>query len=61
MVVCAETVSSGEGDLGFFKAFRLSKDPPSFMTLFEDSVRSTRHPHRGGSDLRGDRPGPSGA
>jgi len=27
-----------KGDLGFFKALRLSKDPPSFMTLFEDSV-----------------------
>ena len=27
-----------KGDLGFFKAFMLSKDPPSFMTLFEDSV-----------------------
>jgi cation diffusion facilitator family transporter len=27
-----------KGALGFFKAFRLSKDPPSFMTLFEDSV-----------------------
>jgi cation diffusion facilitator family transporter len=27
-----------KGNLGFFKAFRLSKDPPSFMTLFEDSV-----------------------
>jgi divalent metal cation (Fe/Co/Zn/Cd) transporter len=27
-----------KGDLGFFQAFRLSKDPPSFMTLFEDSV-----------------------
>jgi cation diffusion facilitator family transporter len=27
-----------KGDLGFFNAFRLSKDPPSFMTLFEDSV-----------------------
>jgi divalent metal cation (Fe/Co/Zn/Cd) transporter len=27
-----------KGDLGFFKAFRLSKDPPSFMTLFEDSA-----------------------
>ena len=27
-----------KGDLGFFKAFRLSKDPPSFMTLFEDTV-----------------------
>jgi cation diffusion facilitator family transporter len=27
-----------KGELGFVKAFRLSKDPPSFMTLFEDSV-----------------------
>jgi len=27
-----------KGTLGFFEAFRLSKDPPSFMTLFEDSV-----------------------
>ena len=27
-----------KGALGFFKAFRLSKDPPSFITLFEDSV-----------------------
>jgi divalent metal cation (Fe/Co/Zn/Cd) transporter len=27
-----------KGNLGFFEAFKLSKDPPSFMTLFEDSV-----------------------
>jgi cation diffusion facilitator family transporter len=27
-----------KGDIGFFQAFTLSKDPPSFMTLFEDSV-----------------------
>jgi cation diffusion facilitator family transporter len=27
-----------KGDLGFFAAITLSKDPPSFMTLFEDSV-----------------------
>ena len=27
-----------KGRLGFFAAFKLSKDPPSFMTLFEDSV-----------------------
>jgi cation diffusion facilitator family transporter len=27
-----------KGDLGFIQAFRLSKDPPAFMTLFEDSV-----------------------
>jgi cation diffusion facilitator family transporter len=30
--------SQAKGSLGFFKAFRLSKDPPSFMTLLEDSV-----------------------
>jgi cation diffusion facilitator family transporter len=30
--------SRAKGILGFFKAFRLSKDPPSFMTLLEDSV-----------------------
>jgi cation diffusion facilitator family transporter len=28
----------GKGELGFIQAFRLSKDPPAFMTLFEDSV-----------------------
>jgi cation diffusion facilitator family transporter len=27
-----------KGGLGFFQAVKLSKDPPSFMTLFEDSV-----------------------
>ena len=27
-----------KGDLGFFEAFSISKDPPGFMTLFEDSV-----------------------
>lgn len=27
-----------KGELGFFDAFKLSKNPPSFMTLFEDSV-----------------------
>jgi cation diffusion facilitator family transporter len=30
--------NQAKGNLGFFRAFRLSKDPPSFMTLFEDSV-----------------------
>jgi cation diffusion facilitator family transporter len=29
---------AAKGELGFFKAFKSSKDPPSFMTLFEDSV-----------------------
>ena len=27
-----------KGSIGFFDAFKLSKDPPSFMTLFQDSV-----------------------
>jgi cation diffusion facilitator family transporter len=27
-----------KGQIGFFDAFKLSKDPPSFMTLFEDSI-----------------------
>jgi cation diffusion facilitator family transporter len=27
-----------KGALGFVEAFKLSKDPPAFMTLFEDSV-----------------------
>src|SRR6267154_4467801 len=27
-----------KGEIGFLDAFRLSKDPPSFMTLFEDSI-----------------------
>jgi cation diffusion facilitator family transporter len=30
--------SRAKGVLGFFKAFKLSKDPPSFLTLLEDSV-----------------------
>ncbi len=29
---------AAKGDLGFFEAFRKSKDPPSFMVLFEDSA-----------------------
>ena len=29
---------SAKGDLGFFEAFRKSKDPPTFMVLFEDSA-----------------------
>ena len=26
------------GTLGFWKAFKVSKDPPAFMVLFEDSA-----------------------
>jgi cation diffusion facilitator family transporter len=29
---------AAKGDLGFFEAFRRSKDPPSFMVFFEDSA-----------------------
>ncbi|CAN5408140.1 cation diffusion facilitator family transporter [soil metagenome] len=29
---------ANKGDMGFFEAFRRSKDPPSFMVLFEDSA-----------------------
>ncbi|HET9670140.1 MAG TPA: cation diffusion facilitator family transporter [Casimicrobiaceae bacterium] len=29
---------AAKGDLGWFEAFRRSKDPPSFMVLFEDSA-----------------------
>lgn len=30
--------SEARGELGFYEAFRRSKDPPSFMVLFEDSA-----------------------
>ena len=29
---------SAKGELGYYEAFRRSKDPPSFMVLFEDSA-----------------------
>jgi cation diffusion facilitator family transporter len=29
---------AAKGDLGYFEAFRRSKDPPAFMVLFEDSA-----------------------
>jgi cation diffusion facilitator family transporter len=37
-VVSLRQFSKAKGRTGFFKAFHLSKDPPAFMTLFEDSV-----------------------
>lgn len=30
--------SAAKGELGFYEAFRRSKDPPSFMVLFEDTA-----------------------
>ena len=30
--------NAAKGELGFFEAFRKSKDPPSFMVFFEDSA-----------------------
>jgi cation diffusion facilitator family transporter len=37
-LVSLKQFREAKGELGFFDAFRISKDPPSFMTLFEDSV-----------------------
>ncbi len=37
-VVAFRQYRAAMGDLGFFEAFRRSKDPPSFMVLFEDSA-----------------------
>jgi cation diffusion facilitator family transporter len=37
-LVSMKQFREAKGELGFFDAFRISKDPPSFMTLFEDSV-----------------------
>ena len=37
-IVSLRQVSAAKGDLSFYRAFRLSKDPPSFMVLFEDSA-----------------------
>jgi cation diffusion facilitator family transporter len=37
-LVSLKQFREAKGDLGFFDAFRTSKDPPLFMTLFEDSV-----------------------
>lgn len=37
-VVSLRQYRAGMGDMGFFEAFRKSKDPPTFMVLFEDSA-----------------------
>jgi cation diffusion facilitator family transporter len=37
-VVSLRKVSATKGDLGLYEAFRRSKDPPTFMVLFEDSA-----------------------
>jgi cation diffusion facilitator family transporter len=37
-LVAMRQFGDAKGELGFFKAFKLSKNPPSFMTLLEDSV-----------------------
>jgi cation diffusion facilitator family transporter len=37
-LVSLKQFKEAKGELGFFDAFRISKDPPLFMTLFEDSV-----------------------
>ncbi len=37
-IVSFRQFSAAKGSLGFYEAFRASKDPPSFMVLFEDSA-----------------------
>jgi cation diffusion facilitator family transporter len=37
-LVAIRNFGQEKGSIGFFDAFRLSKNPPSFMTLFQDSV-----------------------
>jgi cation diffusion facilitator family transporter len=37
-VVSFRRFGAAKGKLSYYKAFRRSKDPPSFMTLFEDSA-----------------------
>ena len=36
--VSVRQFKAAKGDLGFYEAFRRSKDPPSFMVLFENSA-----------------------
>jgi cation diffusion facilitator family transporter len=37
-VISLRQFKAAKGELGFIEAFRRSKDPPSFMVLFEDSA-----------------------
>ena len=37
-VISMRQFRAAKGPLGYFEAFRRSKDPPSFMVLFEDSA-----------------------
>lgn len=37
-IVARRQFARAQGRMGFWKAFRTSKDPPSFMVLFEDSA-----------------------
>jgi cation diffusion facilitator family transporter len=37
-LVSVRQFRSAKGELGYYEAFRKSKDPPSFMVLFEDSA-----------------------
>jgi cation diffusion facilitator family transporter len=39
-LVSLKQFRKANGTLGYFEAFKLSKDPPSFMTFFEDSRES---------------------
>ena len=37
-VVALRQFSTAKGTLGYYQAFRQSKDPPTFMVLFEDTA-----------------------
>lgn len=37
-LIALKQFKAAKGELGFYDAFRRSKDPPSFMVLFEDSA-----------------------
>src|SRR6202162_1582191 len=37
-IISLRQFSAAKGELSYYEAFRRSKDPPSFMTVFEDSA-----------------------